>query len=278
MATSFIQVEGSKRVAYEDFAAANEGGFTLVLLPSMGDIRQEYRKLIPLLANHRVIAMDLRGMGESDVGFSSYTPLDSGKDIICLLDAKDLYNAVLIGCSMSAASITYAAAERPSRVKGIVYLSPFLWDHSMPFGVPPLLRCFLNSCTGAGFWTSYYESLYTLKPSPVSDLKSHVSALHVNLKAPGRIAALRGHIFSLKAPCAAKTPEIRNVPVYVVYGSKDPDFPGEDGVSKEIVEMKKRLPELQDSNILVIQGAGHYPQTEAPDQVAEGILSFVAKL
>jgi pimeloyl-ACP methyl ester carboxylesterase len=282
MPASFVAVEGSLRVAYDDIAASSQSegttSLTLVLLPSLGDIRQEYRRLIPLLAQYRLIVLDLRGMGESDVGFSSYTPLDTGKDIVCVLDALNLSNALLVGSSMCAASVTFAAAERPDRVRGLVFLSPFAWDHTMPFGVHTLLNVFLNSVTGASFWTSYYESLYTLKPSTVSDLKAHISMLKTNLNQHGRMAALRGHIFGSKAPCAARAPELNSKPLLVVYGSKDPDFPGDDGVSKEIVEMKKTFPHIQDSNVLVLQGPGHYPQTEMPDKVAEAIMKFILSL
>ena len=80
---------------------------TFVLLPGLGDLRQVYRFLVPLLlaGGHRVICLDLRGMGDSDASFTSYTPEDTGRDILRLLEQGSYGRVVLVGCSMSAASV-----------------------------------------------------------------------------------------------------------------------------------------------------------------------------
>ena len=57
------------------------------------------RYLAPLLtaAGFRTLVMDLRGLGESDVGFQSHTPEDSGRDIVALIDDQHLENVVVVG-------------------------------------------------------------------------------------------------------------------------------------------------------------------------------------
>ncbi len=221
-----------------------------------------------------VISMDLRGMGESDTGFSSYTPEDTGKDIIRLLETLDLHNVVLIGCSMTAASSAYAAASAPQRVRGVCMISPFAWDHAMPFMVPTLLYLLLNTFTGPGFWSSYYRSLYTLKPSTVPDLEQHIKTLKSNVSERGRMKAICGHVFGSKKACSDRFPEIASLPMCVVFGEKDPDF---SGVEPEIAEFAARLPQTR-GKTTVIAGCGHYPHVERPDEVASALAAFLLSL
>ena len=255
---------------------------TYILLPSMGDLRHEFRYLWELLhdsGRNRVVCTDLRGMGDSDTTFCSYTPDDTGRDLLKLMRHIGGASFILVGCSMSAASVVYAAAEEPSKVKGMIFISPFIWDHKMPFGVPTLLSLLLNSCTGPSFWTDYYKSLYTMKEKPVHDMDEYAVRLKSNLCESGRISVLRGHIFASKETCSAKITDVcggggvHAVPAYAVYGSKDPDFPDP---TKELAELSARFPQLSSS--LMIENAGHYPHVEDPQKVYEGISAFVASL
>eukprot|EP01035_Chromulina_nebulosa_P021775 gene21775-28177_t len=214
-------------------------------------------------------------MGQSDVNFKSYTPEDTGNDIVKLIKYLDVNNIVLIGCSMTAASIVLTASSISDKtIKGLVLISAFLWDHKMPFGIPTLLSLLLNGVIGPSFWKDYYQSLYTLKPSTVGDINEYVKLLHSNLKEKGRISALRGHIFASKESCTIKSKSIYNskIPVLPIYGSKDPDFPK--GVSEELEIMKKEyLPHINDS--LVVDGCGHYPHVEEPNKVYQAIVKFL---
>ena len=67
-------------------------------------------------------------MGEecADV-FAHHTPEDTGRDIISLLEAEEITDAILIGCSYAGASVVYAASKAPTRVRGIVLINPFAW-------------------------------------------------------------------------------------------------------------------------------------------------------
>lgn len=106
------------------------------------------RLLRPLLAKRgfTTVAIDHRGLGESDVGFTSHKPEDCGQDLLLLLDQPEIRGkpVVLIGNSFGGAAAVWAAAERPSQIKGIVLVDAFVRDHPMPFGVPTLLRSLLN--------------------------------------------------------------------------------------------------------------------------------------
>ena len=218
-------------------------------------------------------------MGESDSGFASYAVDDTGRDLVKV--ARHLCvegkSVVLVGCSMCAASVVWAAAELGLASLRLVLLSPFVWDHDMPFGVASLLSCFLsNNCIAPSFWTNYYGSLYTnQRISPTADLAVYIKSLKRNLAEPGRSKALYAHVFASKAACAARISEIisKGIPTLAIYGEKDPDFAPR--VEKEVQEMTHRFGPVLKAPPLCLPGVGHYPHVEEPKKVAEAILAFL---
>jgi alpha-beta hydrolase superfamily lysophospholipase len=84
METGFFErPEGT--IAYDD---SQGDGELVVMWPGMGALRREYRYLAPALvdAGFRVVTADLRGHGESSVGWSEYTLTAVGSDILALIE------------------------------------------------------------------------------------------------------------------------------------------------------------------------------------------------
>jgi pimeloyl-ACP methyl ester carboxylesterase len=117
--------------------------------------------------------------------------------------------------------------------------------------------------------------LYTIQPSPVSDLKDYCKTLKVNLKESGRIEAVREQIFASKANCEARLPAIRSLPALVIFGDKDPDFPQPKGPETEAQWIQSKF---ETGHHVMIEGAGHYPQVESAAAVANHILEFLSTL
>ena len=93
--TSHLAVEGG-RIAYDVWG---DSGPLIVLAPSIGDVRAEYRLVAPSLAaaGYRVAMMDLRGHGESSTGWTEYTPESLGRDMLALVRELGGEPAVLEG-------------------------------------------------------------------------------------------------------------------------------------------------------------------------------------
>ncbi|MEV1205701.1 alpha/beta fold hydrolase, partial [Microbispora rosea] len=74
--TEFLTI-GDGEIAYD---VTGEGPL-VVMVPGMGDSRRAYRFLVPALtaAGYRVATMDLRGHGESSLGWDSYTRTDTAR-------------------------------------------------------------------------------------------------------------------------------------------------------------------------------------------------------
>lgn len=269
-ATRFLaRPEG--RIAYDLRGAA---GPLVVCLPSMGDLRGEYRLLAPrlLAAGYRVATMDLRGLGESDAGFTDFSAAAVGSDLAALLREPGLLapgeRALIIGTSMAAGAAAWAAAEEPARVAGLVLVGPFVRDVPVSGLVTLAMRAMMLPPWGRAAWMSYYRTLYP-KAKP-ADFPAYTAALRHNLGEPGRFAALRRMAFASKAACEARLPEVQ-APTLVVMGSADPDFT-DPGAEARLVAERLR------GRAVMIEGAGHYPHAEVPEETAAVVLEFFGRL
>jgi pimeloyl-ACP methyl ester carboxylesterase len=116
------------RIGYD---VAGDGPL-VALVPGMGDLRDAYRYLTPVLreAGYRVACTDLRGHGDSDATFTSYGDVDTAGDVIALIEELGV-PAVVVGNSMGAGSAVLVAAQRPDLVNGLVLVGPFVRDPDM---------------------------------------------------------------------------------------------------------------------------------------------------
>ncbi len=256
-------------IAYDDSGERSPAGQLVVCVPGMGDLRGVYRFLAPALAaaGHRVVTMDVRGHGGSSTGWGDHSAAAIGGDVLALVRHLDDGPAHLVGGSMAAAAAVWAAAEAPELVAGIVLLGPFVRDvaqHGLKRLLLPVGGYLLT--LRAGLWARYYRGLYP--GSPPADLDGYVRALRANLAEPGRLAALRAMLRASKAPAEARLAEVR-APALVVMGGADPDF---DDPAAEAELVAGRL----GAQLVLVDGAGHYPQAERPDVTGPAVARFLA--
>ncbi|HYL59122.1 MAG TPA: alpha/beta hydrolase [Candidatus Acidoferrales bacterium] len=251
-------------IAYDD---SGGDGPLVVCVPGIGDVRAQYRFLAPKLAaaGFRVVTMDLRGLGESTVGWPDYSAAAVGADIVALIRRLGSKHAYVVGNSMAAAAAVWAAAEVPDQIDGIVLIGPFVREMPTSMFLTGILKVATVRPWGPSFWNMYYGSLY--KAAPPADLPAYRAALLANLKEPGRIEATRAMLFASKAPCEARISQVK-APVLVVMGSRDSDF------DDPVVEAEWVASHLHGSK-LIVDGAGHYPHVEYPDLVAGSTAEFL---
>jgi pimeloyl-ACP methyl ester carboxylesterase len=228
--TEFLDVTGG-RIAYD----MTGNGPLVVLSHGIGVRRQDYRFLAPMLAQagYRVANADLRGYGESSMGWASITRSDVVGDLAALIGHLG-GPAVIVGQSISGGAATIAAATRPERVAGIVEINPFTQTVHHSLGgllrVRRYRRCvFLLTGTrvfhSLGLWLRYLNLAYPAKPA---DYTGYMNAL-------------------------------------VIMGTLDPDFAAPQAEGDAIVAA---MPAGAGTPAMV-DGAGHYPHAQSPDAVAE---------
>ncbi|MFE3291013.1 3-oxoadipate enol-lactonase [Rhodococcus sp. NPDC059234] len=108
------------------------GAPTIALLGSLGSDRSMWGpQLRALSADFNVLAVDLRGHGESPVPAGPYTISDLGGDVLALLDTMQLPAVHLVGLSLGGAVAQWIAAHAPTRVHTLTLLCT-----SAKFGEP----------------------------------------------------------------------------------------------------------------------------------------------
>jgi pimeloyl-ACP methyl ester carboxylesterase len=264
MTTHYMNQENGK-IAYD---ITGEGQL-VVCVPSLGDLRGEYRFLVPLLvkAAYRVATMDVRGHGETSKGWNDYSVAGVGQDILALIRELNAGPAVVVGDSMGGGAAIWAAAEAPDLVRGLILVDPFV-DGSGNRFLQLLFSIMFARPWGPSMWLKYYASLYpTRKPA---DFPEYCAALYANLKEPGRLEATRQMLFASKQASGERMSMV-NKPTLVLMGSKDPDFKNPEGEAKRVAEALR-------GKYAMIENAGHYPHAEMPEVTGPLMLDFMQSL
>jgi pimeloyl-ACP methyl ester carboxylesterase len=272
--TEFLTVDDGT-LAYD---LAGSTGPLVVLAHGMGDSRAAYRFLTPALvdAGYRVAAVDLRGCGESSATWPSYTRTDIAGDLVALV--RHLGGpAVLVGHSIAGGAATIAAATAPELVTALVELAPFTRKQSMGLGdlrvasfrrgMRHLLGTAMLGSTAQ--WRKYLDVAYPgVRPA---DWDARLDEITAMLAEPGRMKALQGMGRTTPADAGAQLGNVR-CPVLVVQGSADPDWAAPEAEGRAILaDLPPGLGRLE-----MIDGAGHYPHVQFPDEVAAAMLTFLA--
>ncbi len=253
---------GTSFIAYD---VAGDGPL-VVLAHGMGDSRHSYRFLVPMLvaAGYRVANVDIRGCGDSSLGWDGYSRTDIAGDLVAVV--RHLGGpAVIIGQSISGGAATIAAATAPEIIDGVIELAPFTRKQSIDFGGLIRVRRYrLGSArlvgTALGSVNSWKKYLDLAIPDKPADWDAELARIEAKLREPGRMKALRAMGQAKPTDAGAQLPHV-TCPVLIIEGSVDPDWadPRVEGEAI-IAELPAGLGELA-----VIEGAGHYPHTQTPD-------------
>jgi pimeloyl-ACP methyl ester carboxylesterase len=270
----YLEVPGG-RIAYE----VTGQGPLIVLSHGIGDLRHSYRFLAPLLVEggYRVANADLRGHGDSSIGFQSISRSDVAGDLLALI--RHLGGpAVIVGQSISGGAATIAAAQAPELVAAIVEINPF--TRTQKPTVSALLRIgrYRRGILRLGgtqlfrslsAWLRYLDLAYPTKPADYDD---YMAALQAKLREPGRMAQFIKTFKSTPADAQAQLPNVR-CPALIVMGAADPDYPDPAAEGEAIVAALG--PGV--GTLKILEGAGHYIQAEHPNELAALVTSFLAE-
>jgi pimeloyl-ACP methyl ester carboxylesterase len=260
--TQFLRVDQG-RVAYE---VSGEGPL-VVCVPGMGELRSIYRYTVPALAasGFRVASMDLRGHGDSDASFSSYDDAAAASDIAALIGHLG-GPAVIMGNSMGGAAAVMVAAARPELVAGLVLLGPVVRDQPTSAASSLLQRLLMGGPWARAAWASY---LPRLSPGQrPKDFAEHRSLIVASMRRPGYTQAFRKTTRTSHAEAEATIGAVK-APTLVVMGERDPDFADPAGEARWLSDGLK-------GEVVMVPGAGHYPQAEYPEIVGPPVLAFVS--
>jgi pimeloyl-ACP methyl ester carboxylesterase len=257
------------------FAHAGTGP-ALILVHGLLGYSFSWRQVIPTLAeNFEVFATDLPGSGFSDCDPTLECRLASAAmRLLGFLDAAGITSCDLVGSSYGGATAVMLAALAPSRVRNLVLVSP-----ANPWSRIGRLR--LAVLRNRMIATRFPALARRLRPL-------HDYFFRRMWGDPGRITpeAYRGYSAAIRrvgvlehAVKIVQTwkpdmqelqsilPQLARVPTLLVWGSKDRAV---DPASAEPLSRN-----FQSAQIAVIEGAGHLPYEECPEEFSRIVAAFL---
>ncbi len=252
----------------------------MLLIHGLGNEADTWRYVIPLLSErYRVIALDLPGFGRNDKPKRAYT-VPFFRDVVSeLLDILEIPRVALVGHSLGAVIAHFAALSHPDRVERLVLISGSLVARAQRPDLPTLL--FLIPGVGEGLYNRFrgdpdaaYRSLAPFYASLDNLSEDERSFLHQRVNERVWDDAQRRAFFSAFRRLALWLPGQQRglpsrlaglaIPTLAIWGEAD-------GINSP--DQGHTLVQLQPSaRLVIVPGAGHNVQEEAPEAVARAIL------
>jgi pimeloyl-ACP methyl ester carboxylesterase len=264
------------------YREAGHGETVMVLLHGFGGNIYTWRKVMEPLAEHgRVIAFDRIGTGLSAhpmpgdwMGESPYAPSMQPKFVVGLMNALGIEHAILIGNSQGGTVSLQTAVDYPKRISALVLADPAVYTA----GGPPTWLGWLWA-TPQMRRIGPFASRQFLSPANADKLLPLVWHDPSRYTTEERAAAARFFrvrnwdrslweytVANEKSVLAGQVADL-NLPSLVVAGDDDRIVP-----TAEHVRLSKVLP---NARLVVIEGCGHVPQEEKPEEFLRAVIPFL---
>lgn len=279
-------VTGSDGTSLSVRAAGPSDAPVIVLAHGFSLDLSTWGRLWPELAKEfRVIAFDQRSHGGSDAAAHGDLSIRTmGRDLAAVVEAVSPHGpSLVVGHSMGAMAILAAAEQRPelfgTRIAGIALIGVAADDlvRGAMGSVAELVRPRLGSLSAAARRVDLLRRAVLASPGDVGgivtrltqfgpDAPPHLVEHVVRLAAAARPEVwTRGLAELLEVDLRHAIPRVR-VPALVVVGEHDRVTP-----PAAAVELVGELP---NARLVVIEGAGHIPMLERPDELAAELSGF----
>ncbi|WP_329372583.1 alpha/beta hydrolase [Streptomyces sp. NBC_00669] len=264
------------------YVSAGTTGSPVLLVHGFPETWWVFRKLIPLLsAHHRVFAPDLRGFGDSAPATTAHDSTTAAQDLGELITRLDVGPVHLTGQDVSGATTFRVAATRPDLVRsyaaietglpgyGVEKLADVAHGGAWHIGVlaAPGIPDLLLAGRERAFLAQY--AIPSLCGTPDAFTDGDIDELARTYARPDGFNGAAGLYRSM----LREGDEIRRLaarkltmPVLAAGGGSGDFTPA---TLRQVAE---------DVSALSLDGIGHYAAMEAPDRLAEGLLSFYGKL
>jgi 3-oxoadipate enol-lactonase len=235
----------------------------IVLLHALGTSMGIWDDLMPHLARWRVLRLDLRGHGASDVPAPPYNLGAMVHDVEDAMVHFGLRDAVVIGVSLGGLIAQGLAIKRLDLVHALV-----LSNTAAKIGGPSLWQARIETVSGSG-----------LEPYSPSALERMLGPRWQNAPQMPRLrdmllnTPLQGWIGAAHAVAGADfyTPiSALHLPVLVIAGTRDGSTPPD--LVRETADI------IPNSEFHLMQGIGHLPMLENARAFADLVLPFLARI
>lgn len=222
-----------------------------------------------LRAEHRVLALDLKGFGWTDRPRGDYSPSAQATLVFDLMDQRGIESAAIVGHSWGSSVALAMALEQPARVERIALYDAWVFEEQLPpmfvwaraKGLGELLfRLFYLERPDDKVETAYHDT------SRIT--QDYVEEIERAQARPGTtaaaLAAVRGQRY---AEVQKRYHEIEQ-PVLLLWGREDRITLLEDG--------ERLAGTLPNAELRVYPNCGHFPMREAEPASTRALVDFLA--
>ncbi|VWX61498.1 Pimeloyl-ACP methyl ester carboxylesterase [Burkholderiales bacterium 8X] len=254
----------------ERLAVEDEGeGPTVVCVHGLGGSSNTWTPLMPALARHRVVRVDLPGSGRSQRAEGPLSIERYVEALTAVCERLGIARAHWLGHSMGTIVCQHIAARQPARVASMALFGPLI---APPDAARTAMKArAAKARDGAAAMQEITEAL----------MKAAVSA-ETRQRQPVAMAFVRESLMrqdgdsyarSCEALAAAEPAAIENIeaPALLVTGD-------EDGVAppQSVRAMSDRLHRAASKRVVVLAKCGHWTPVERPDECQRELREFLA--
>ena len=256
-------------------------GEVVVLVHGTPSWSFEYRHLIPALARtRRVIAVDHLGFGLSERPTDfPYTPEAHTQVLREVIDGLGLTRFALAVHDYGGPIALPIAVAEPERIASLVLMNTWFWDLATDREFLRMAR-FAASFVGRFLYRWFNASLRLIMPSAYADRRKLTPRIHAQYLAPFRSRADRERVlWTLARSLVTSSPSfgcvwdgrarLGAIPSLVVWGL------GDSALKPYMLERVRTA--LPHARVEALSGVGHWPQEEAPDEVARLLDGFLPR-
>jgi rifampin ADP-ribosylating transferase len=236
-------------------------GPAILLLHAWGESLASFDRMADALpAAWRLLAVDLRGHGQSDKPLAGYDLVSVADDVRAFLDEVDVTSAVLVGSSSGGYVAQQLAVLAPNRVDGLVLLGSPMNLHGRP-SFADEIDALVDPISPA--WARDFVGWF--------DVESDVSAEYLADRVQDALA-LPADVWRLSlSGLTDSPPPLRSgritCPALAIWGDRDALIPVDD--QRELVAA------IPGARRRVYEGVGHLVLWEQPGRLADDVTAFV---
>jgi pimeloyl-ACP methyl ester carboxylesterase len=252
-------------------------GPPIVFVHGLGGAWQNWLEQLPDLArDHRCIAMDLPGFGESPMPAEEEVSISgSGRLVVGLLDELGIDEAVVVGNSMGGFVALEVAVQAPERVSKLVLVSSAGLSTEKAKRRPLVAGARMLQLGAA--WVAAHSETLAKRPRARKLLAGGVMKYPDKLPAPLVAEQIRGSgtpgfVDALDELLTYRLRERLGeitVPTLIVWGESDRIVP-----VKDAKEFEKTI---EDARKVIFDDTGHVPQLERPEAFNAELREFLGE-
>ncbi len=255
-----------ERVAVED-----EGeGDAVVCIHGLGGTSNTWTALMPALARHRVVRIDLPGSARSQRVEGALSIARFVDTVLSVCTRLDIGRAHFLGHSMGTIVCQHLAAGEPRRVRSLALFGPLI---APPEAARTAMRArAVRAREGAAGMQEITEAL----------LRAAVSA-ETRERQPVAVAFVRESLMRQEGEAYARSCEaLADAPAAAVEKIEAPTLlvtGDEDGVAppQSVRSMAERLQGVRSKRVVVLPRCGHWSPVERSDECARELRAFLAE-